>query len=98
MYSLLLSFHRDKTQPLSDLVERKQANFYLTSDTPVQVNISVMSSRGLTHFDSVQLTKTPYKVPYAAPWGVDWSVLQIQATEPRALSETPHTVNLQYSY
>lgn len=93
-YTLPLSFHRERTQPLSDLAYKHHANFYLTSDIPLQVNVSVMSSRGLTHFDCVELTKTPYKVPYERPGGADWSVLQIQAIAPRSPRDEPYTINL----
>jgi hypothetical protein len=98
MYSLQLSFHKDRMQPLSDLVRKHAAKFHLTSETPLKVRVSIMSSRGLTHFDTVELTSEPYNLPYAAPWGVDWSVLQIEAVNPRELHEEPHSVNLYYSY
>jgi hypothetical protein len=96
MNILPLSFHVERTQPLSDLVRKSHADFYLTSEIPIQVYVSVMSSRGLTHFDSVQLTTTPYVVPYEPPLGSDWSVLQIQALTPRKLDEEPYNINLKY--
>ena len=98
MYILQLTFHRERTQPLSDLVRKGPAKFYLTSETSIQVYVSVMSSRGLTHFDLVQLTKTPYEVPYEPPLGSDWSVLQIQAVTPLELDETPYSIDLKYTY
>jgi hypothetical protein len=98
MHSLQLSFHKDRTQPLSDLVQKHAAKFHLTSEIPLKARVSIMSSRGLTHFDTVELTSEPYNLPYSAPWGIDWSVLQIEAIEPREVYEEPHCVNLQYTY
>ena len=98
MNTLKLFFHHERTQPLSDLARKGPADFYLVCEKPLQANVSVMSSRGLTHFDCVELGRTPYKVPYEPPLGNDWSVLQIQAFVPRKLDEEPYSVNLQYSY
>ena len=96
--NLELSFHNERTQPLSDLVKKRVADFYLTSIEPLEVYVSVMTSRGLSHFDRVSLCETPYKVPYEPPLGADWSVLQIQALKQRPYWQAPYNINLSYSY
>ena len=94
---LNLSFHASRTQPLSDLAGKRDAQFFLTSEEPFKAYVSVMSSRGLTHNDTVTLDSTPYNVPYEAPWGNDWSVLQIQALTLRNRDEEPYEVILTYN-
>jgi hypothetical protein len=94
--SFTLSFHSTRTQPLSDLVQGRAAKFLLTSETPIKAHVSVMTSRGLSHFDTVTLGSTPYAVPYEAPWGRDWSALQIQALDPRDCTIEPYEVKLAY--
>jgi hypothetical protein len=96
--TLELSFHNERTQPLSDLVKKRAADFYLICDTPLEAYVSVMTSRGLSHFDRVTLCGQPYKLPYEQPLGVDWSVLQIQPLKPRSYMHMPYNIKLKYSY
>ena len=91
---LALTFHSSRDQPLSDLVNRAPAQMFLTAPKPIELNLSIMTSRGLTHVDNITLTESPYKLPYEAPWGVDWSVLQLTAVPPRSTTEEPHEVML----
>ena len=88
-----LHFHSERTIPLSDLL-RTRSRIFLTSHTPIKLNVSVMTSRGLTHFDTLTLSKEPYELLFEPPWGRDWSVLQIQADEPREADEEPYTINM----
>ena len=91
---LALSFHSSRDQPLSDLVNRAPAAMFLTAPKPVQLSVSIMTSRGLAHIDNITLAEEPYKLPYEAPWGADWSVLQLTAIPPRLADEEPHEVML----
>ena len=89
-----LYFHSERTVPLSDLL-RVRSNIYLTSNkAPVKLNVSVMTSRGLTHFETITLSKEPYELLFEPPWGRDWSVLQIQAAERKAADEEPYTIHM----
>lgn len=89
-----LSFHKERVQPLSDLVGNADAKFYLTSEKPCEVNISIMTSRGLSYFERITLDATMHKVPYDPPWGLDWSVLQLAAVKSPSLDEEPYEVTL----
>ena len=89
-----LSFHYERTQPLSDIIGRKEAMLTLTSEREVSIHVSIMTSRGLSYFETIRLNKTPYLIPYNYPAGRDWSVLQIQAVEPLKPFEEPYTVLL----
>lgn len=92
--NLTLSFHSSRDQPLSDLVNRGAAHMFLTSRKPIELMLSIMTSRGVAHIDNITLTEKPYDLPYDAPWGVDWSVLQLVAVQPRDAAEDPHEVIL----
>lgn len=91
---LSLTFHSSRDQPLSDLVNRAPARMFLTATKPIELNLSIMTSRGIAHIDNITLTESPYKLPYEAPWGVDWSVLQLMAIQPRVDAEEPYEVTL----
>ncbi len=91
---LTLSFHSSRDQPLSDLVNRGEARMVLTAAKPVELSLSIMTSRGIAHLDNLTLTEVPYKLPYEAPWGIDWSVLQLMAVVPRAETDEPYEVTL----
>lgn len=88
-----LHFHSERTVPLSDILYARSA-IKLTSCIPVKLNVSVMTSRGLAHFETITLTTDPYELLFEPPWGKDWSVLQIQASEPRATHEEPFTIHM----
>jgi hypothetical protein len=92
---LALSFHSSRDQPLSDLVNGADACMFLTASTPIQLNVSIMTSRGLSFLDLVTLSSVPYKIPYEPPWGRDWSVLQLAAIKPRPADDSPYEVSLQ---
>jgi len=89
-----LAFHTERVQPLSDLVGNADAKFYLISEKPCEVNISVMTSRGLSYFERITLDATRHKVPYDPPWGLDWSVLQLAAVKSAPPDDTPYEVTL----
>ena len=91
---LTLSFHSSRDQPLSDLVNRGEASMFLKATKPIELSLSIMTSRGITHLDNLTLTEAPYKLPYEAPWGVDWSVLQLMAVAPRSEADEPYEVTL----
>ena len=92
--TLRLSFHKERAQPLSDIVRNQEAEMYICTETQVELHVSIMSSRGLTFLDRITLDSKPYKIPYEAPWGRDWSVLQLQAVSEKPLNESPYTVLL----
>ncbi len=91
---LTLSFHSSRDQPLSDLVNSAPADMFLRAAEPIKLNISIMTSRGLSFLDTITLTGNLYKIPYQSPWGRDWSVLQLSASEPRSAEESPYEVSL----
>jgi hypothetical protein len=93
-FQLNLSYHYERSQPLSDIVGNSEAVVYLTSERPHKVYVSIMTSRGLTFMEQVQVDEKPFKIPYNAPWGRDWSVLQLQASSPRSIQEEPYEVTL----
>jgi hypothetical protein len=90
-FTLPLTFHKERTQPLSDIIDDK-ADVFLTSKTPVEVNVSVMTSRGLAFIEKTTISDIPFKVPYEPPWGRDWSVLQL--TNLKQLSEMQEPVEI----
>ena len=92
--TLQLTFHKERSQPLSDLVRNQEAHMYLYSETPIELNVSIMTSRGLTFFDRATLDHNPYMIPYTAPWGRDWSVLQLQTVSEKSQADSPQTVFL----
>ena len=92
---LALTFHSSRDQPLSDLVNGAPAQMFLTASEPLKLNLSIMTSRGLSFFDTVTLTSDPYTIPYEPPWGRDWSVLQLASHEPRSADDSPYEVCLQ---
>ena len=91
-----LHFHSERVQPLSDILRNNKARVFLTSKTPAKLHISIMTSRGLAHADTVCMSETPYALEYEPPWGRDWSVLQIQAVEPKTPADEPYTVTLRF--
>lgn len=94
MIKIPLNFHFERTQPLSDLCGKRDAHIYLVSETPIEINVSIMTSRGLTHFDRIKTGIEPYILPYTPPACRDWSVLQIQAINRIPPNETPYTIDL----
>jgi hypothetical protein len=93
---LPLTFHRARTQPLSDIVGAHNAIFQIYSEQPIELYVSVMTSRGLAHFDKIVLSNTPYAIPYDPPWGSDWSVLQLEAVVPRTGHCEPYVITLEF--
>lgn len=91
-----LSFHVERTQPLSDLFGAQDGTVFLTSERPVEVTLSLMTSRGLSHVENVVLNAFPTQLYYDPPWGRDWVVMQIQPTLPLSLSEAPYEVKLYF--
>jgi hypothetical protein len=89
-----LSFHVERTQPLSDLFGNQDGIVSLTAERPMNVTVSLMTSRGLSAVETVKLDGTPFQLRYDPPWGLDWVVLQIQSLTPLPLSEPPYTVKL----
>ena len=87
-FTLPLTFHNERVQPLSDIIDDK-AEVFLTSKTPVEVNVSVMTSRGLIFLEKTTIHNTPFRVPYEPPWGSDWSVLQLTNTKQLSEVEEP---------
>lgn len=94
LFELTLSFHFERTVPISDLLRQKHVEIALTSETPIPANISVMTSRGLSFFDSSTIHKTPFIIQYEPPGGADWSVLQLQAQNRREGCDSPFEVTM----
>jgi len=92
-----LSFHVERTQPLSDLFGNVDGILSLVADRPVEVTVSLMTSRGLSLVENVKLDGTPFQLRYDPPWGKDWVVLQILAMSPLSLSEPPYEVKLAFT-
>ena len=92
-----LSFHVERSQPLSDLFGNKDGVVFLTSERPLEATVSLMTSRGLAYVETVRLDATPIRIQYDPPWGLDWVVLQIQAKTPLDLAEAPYEVKLAFS-
>jgi hypothetical protein len=96
-YVRTLSFHVERSQPLSDLFGNKEGVVILTSERPLEATVSLMTCRGLAHVETVRLDTTPIRIRYDPPWGLDWVVLQIQATTPLDTAEAPYEVKLCFS-
>ncbi len=88
-----LTFHGERSQPLSDIIE-DAAEVFLTSKKPIELNVSIMTSRGLTFLEKALICQTPFKIPYEPPWGRDWSVLQLMSPNPANEAEEPFEVLL----
>ena len=95
-YYRTLSFHVERTQPLSDLFGAQEGTFFLTAERPVELTVSLMTSRGLSHVENIRLDSMPVAIAYDPPWGRDWVVLQLQTTTPLSLSEPPYEVKLTF--
>jgi hypothetical protein len=93
-FTLPLSFHYERTLPISDIFRNRNAEIILTSKTPIPLNVSIMTSRGLCFFDSVIICETDYSLPYEQSGGADWSVLQLQAQSPRDSCDSPFEVSM----
>jgi len=93
-FILPLCFHYERALPISDIFRNRNAIIVLTSNTPIPLNVSIMTSRGLSFFDSVILCETDYSLSYEPPVGADWSVLQLQAQSPRDYWASPFEVTM----